>query len=214
MIMLFAVPSLWAQRRDFHDTLRYNQMNEQGVWSVGVAMSPVVGMVHPLSEKFGGGSLSANGIMGIMVEGGYFVADNLRLSVSLGYVGNAWSGQFRANPYDAYTTQSQFGVRLGGHWHIARLDVGGGLSIGNTKLNYYAADTQQAGVNNPQFGSENVEDKHTTLGLFGEVGYMISPFFRVSAFYTPSLAFGGGYSHSVGAKITIYLPFVNSVVCK
>ena len=47
--LLFAAPSMWAQRKDHHDTLRYNQMNEQGVWTVGVAMEPVVGMLHPVS---------------------------------------------------------------------------------------------------------------------------------------------------------------------
>lgn len=213
ILLLFAAPSLWAQRKDHHDTLRYNQMNEQGVWTVGVAMEPVVGMLHPLGSELGGGTRSASGIMGFMIEGGYFVADNMRLTASLGVVSDLWGGLL-GGVYDGRAAQSQFKVRLGGHWHMARWNVGGGLSVGNTKFKYYAADTSQGGVNDPLFGDKDLEDRHTTLGLFYEVGYMISPFLKASAFYEPAIAFGGGYSHSVGARITIYLPFVSSVVCR
>ena len=213
ILLLFAAPSLWAQRKDHHDTLRYNQMNEQGVWTVGVAMEPVVGMLHPLGSELGGGTRSASGIMGFMIEGGYFVADNMRLTASLGVVSDLWGGLF-GGVYDGHAAQSQFKVRLGGHWHMARWNVGGGLLVGNTKFKYYFADTSQGGVNDPLFGDKDLEDRHTTLGLFYEVGYMISPFLKASAFYEPAIAFGGGYSHSFGARITIYLPFVSSVVCR
>lgn len=203
-----------AQRTPSRDALRYNQMNEQGVWSVGVSMAPVVGMLHPLSESLGGGSVRATGIMGFGLEGGYFVADNMRVSASVEFVGNSWAQMLRTSPYDGYSALSGLRFRLGGHWHIARWDVGGGFAIGNTTLRYVAADTANGGVNDESFGTADVLDRHTTLGLFYEAGAMVSPFLRLGAFWSPSIAFGGGYSHSLGARLTIYLPFVNSVVCK
>lgn len=214
IITLLTVVPLVAQRTISRDALRYGQMNEQGVWSVGVSMAPAVTMLHPLGGALGGGNVTSTGFMGFALEGGYFVADNLRLSASLGFVGNSWLGMFRPNPYDGYTSLSQLGFRLGGHWHMARWDVGGGFAVGNTTLHYAAADTANGGVNDDRFGTKDLRDKCSTLGLFYEVGYMVSPFLKLSAFWQPSIAFGGGYSHSVGAKLTIYLPFVNSVVCK
>lgn len=205
---------LWAQNRDRHDRMRYDQMNQQGVWSVGVSAEPFVSMVHPLGDALGGGSLFSSGIMGFMVEGGYFVVDNLRLSLSVGYVGDSWGNMFRWNIYDSYTELSQFKVRLGGFWHMGRLDVGTGLSVGNTTFDYFCADTTMEGVNDPHYGSEDIRDRHTTLGIFCQAGYMFSPFLKLSAFYEPSVAFGGGYSHLLGARLTIYLPFVNAVVCR
>lgn len=214
LCVLCAAP-VWAQRKDKHDTLRYNQMNEQGVWSVGVAMEPMVGMLHPLSQKLGGGSISSTGIMGFMVEGGYFLEDNLRMALSIGYVADDWGGGvLRWNFYDGYATQSQFKVRLGCHYHLARWDMGCGVVVGNSVLNYTAADTQNGGVNDERFGAESFADSHTTLGTYYELGFMVSPFLKTSAYYSPTIAFGGGYSHSVGARITIYLPFISSVVCK
>ena len=215
ILCLLCVAPLWAQRKDKHDTLRYNQMNEQGVWSVGVAMEPVVGMTHPLSSELGGGSVASTGVMGFVVEAGYFVEDNLRMTLSMGYVGDSWGGgMLNWNFYDGYTTQSQFRTRIGCHYHIARWDIGSGMVLGNSVLNYVAADTANGGVNDERFGAESFTDRHTTFGAYYEVGFMVSPFLKTSAYYSPTIAFGGGYSHSVGARITICLPFVSSVVCK
>lgn len=214
ILTLCAVVPLVAQRTSWRDTQRYNQMNEQSVWSVGVGLEPVVGMLHPLSKSLGGGSVSSTGILGFEVVGGYFVYDNLRISASLGFVGNSWLGVFRPNPYDGFTSLSQLRMRFGVHWHIARWDVGGGWAVGNTTLHYEAANTEKGGINDLRFGTKDLRDRHSTLGLFYEVGYMVSPFLKLSAFWQPSIAIGSGYSHSTGAKLTIYLPFVNSVVCK
>lgn len=212
-VLLAAIP-LVAQRTSSRDRLRYNQMNEQGVWSVGVAMEPVVGMVHPLGKPLGGGCVTSMGFVGVGVEGGYFVVDNLRLSASLGVVGDSWAGVFRAKPYDGYHTLTQFRFRIGAYWHFARWDVGGGLAVGSSTLNYWAANTENGGIDNPRFGATDLKDSHTTLGLVYEAGCMVSPFLKLGAFWQPSIAFGGGYCHSIGARLTIYLPFVNSVVCK
>lgn len=214
IITLLTVVPLVAQRTTSRDALRYGQMNEQGVWNVGVSMAPVVGVLHPLGDALGGGSVTSTGIMGFGIEGGYFVADNLRVSASFEMVDASWQGLMRSNPYDGYAALSQLRLRVGGHWHMARWDVGGGVTIGTTTLNYIAADTDGGGVNDDRFGSADLRDRHSTLGLFCETGVMVSPFLRLGAFWSPSIAFGGGYSHSVGAKLTIYLPFVNSVVCK
>lgn len=214
LIALFVTAPLVAASPLSRDALRYNQMNEQGVWSVGVSMEPVVGVLHPLSDALGGGNVTSTGIMGFGIEGGYFVVDNLRVSVSLEVVDDSWAGMSRTNPYDGYAALSQLRFRLGGHWHMARWDVGGGVTIGNTTLNYTAADDANGGVDDDRFGRADLRDRHTTLGLFYEAGVMVSPFLRLGAFWSPSVAFGGGYCHSVGAKLTIYLPFVNSVVCK
>lgn len=211
---MLAVAPAWGQRTPSRDALRYNQMNEQGVWSVGVSMEPVVGMLHPLSDALGGGNVTATGIMGFGLEGGYFVADNLRVSASVEFIGDSWSQMMRTSPHDGYSALSQFRFRIGGHWHIARFDVGGGFTIGSSTLRYVAADTANGGVNDQRFGNEDVRDGHTTLGLFYEAGAMVSPFLRLGVSWSPSIAFGGGYSHSLGARLTIYLPFVNSVVCK
>lgn len=211
---LLACVPMMGQKKSSRDALRYGQMNEQGVWSVGVRMEPVVGMLHPLSRAWGGGTISSTGFLGFGIEGGYFVADNLRLSASLGFVGDSWTTMLRLNPYDGYYSLSQLKFKLGGHWHMARWDVGGGFALGNTTLNYMAANTAEGGVDDARFGSADLRDRHTTFGLFYEVGYMISPFLKASASWEPAIAFGGGYSHSLGARITIFMPFVNSVVCK
>ena len=213
-LMTLVTLPVWGQRTMSRDALRYNQMNEQGVWSVGVSAAPVVGMRHPLGDALGGGSVTTTGVMGFGLEGGYFVADNMRLSASIFAIGDSWSRMFRASLYDGYSALSQFRFRLGGHWHIARFDVGGGLTLGSTTLQYYAADTANGGIDDLRFGSADVRDSHTTVGLFYEVGVMVSPFLRLGATWEPSVAFVGGYSHAVVAKLTIYLTFVNSVVCK
>lgn len=215
ILALLCVLPLRAQRKDHHDTLRYNQMNEQGVWSVGVGIEPVVGMIHPLAEQYGGGKIASTGLLGFNLEGGYFLMDNLRLSLGVGYVGDSWSNFTLLNIYDAYTTTGQFKVRLGAHWHIARWDVGVGFVLGNSTFRYYAADVAQGGSNIDAYGAYSFRDRHALLGVRYEAGYMISPFFKAGLFYEPSFGLdGSGYIHSWGARLTIYLPFVNAVVCK
>ncbi len=203
--------SLSAQR-DHHDRLRYDQMNEQGVWSIGVSMSPVVGIRHPLSPSLGGGAVCTTGIMGFGIEGGYFIADNMRLSATLEWANDAW-GNFLTF-YDGYTELSQFHLNLGAHWHMGRWDVGGALVMGNTTFRYFAADTENGGINIDRYGDSSLRDRHALLGISYQAGYMISPFLKVGAYYQPTIALGAGYSHTFGAKLTIYLPFINAVVCK
>lgn len=213
-ILLLAQPLL-AQRKDLHDTLRYNQMNEQGVWNVGVGIEPVVGLCHPLSGHLGGGVVSTTGVLGMSIEGGYFVADNMRLSLAVGYVGNSWGSMLRGSIYDAYSELGQFKVRLGAHWHMGRWDVGGGFVWGNSTLRYYAADVTQGGSNIDAYGAISFRDRHPLFGLRYEAGYMLSPFFKVGAFYEPSFGTdGSGYIHSWGARLTIYLPFISAVTCR
>lgn len=216
-ILLCNLVALTASaQRNSHDRLRYDQMNEEGVWSVGVSMSPVVGMRHPLSGQYGGGVMCATGIMGFGIEGGYFIADNMRLSATLEFANNMWGNMVNlaSGLYDGYTQQSQFHFNLGAHWHMGRWDVGGALVMGNSTFEYFAADTAEGGLNDERFGTESFRDRHSVFGLSYQAGYMISPFLKVGAFWQPTLAFGAGYSHSLGAKLTIYLPFINAVVCK
>lgn len=211
IILCALAPLTLHAQRDLHDRARYDQMNEQGVWSVGISMSPAVGMRHPLSPLYGGGVMCATGIMGFGIEGGYFIADNMRLTASLEWASNSMVNIFSL---DGYTKQSQFHLNLGGHWHIGRWDVGGGVIVGNTTFDYIAADTELGGANDDRYGNLSFRDRHTTLGLSYEAGCMISPFLRIGAYFQPAIAIGAGYSHSFGAKLTIYLPFINAVVCK
>lgn len=196
------------------DALRYNQMNEQGVWSVGITVTPVESITHKVSASHGGGSFHQNSILGMGIEGGYFVADNLRLSAGISFVNNSWQTAFMGGIYDAYSSLAHTNYRLGAHWHIARWDFGGGLNLTHTTLRYVAADVAEGGTNDPRFGGESFKEHSTSFGLTYEAGYMISPFLKVSALYEPSLFFGGGFTHTLSARITLYLPFVNSVVCK
>ncbi len=192
---LFAVTSLSAQNK--YDRLRYDQMNEQGVWSVGVAIEPVVGMNHPNRG-------STTGIFGAALECGYFVADNMRLSFAVGAVNDMW-GQMFSSSTNVYITQSKFKVKLGGHWHIGRWDIGGRLILGNTT---YQLD------NPTSTGPDSFTERKGLVGISYDVGYMISPFFKVGGYYEPSLTFDGGYVYATGVRLSIYLPFVNAVVCK
>ena len=163
-ILLCSLVALNASaQQSRHDRLRYDQMNEQGVWSVGVSMSPAVGMRHPLSPSLGGGAVCSTGIMGFGIEGGYFIADNMRISATLEFASDAWSNFLVL--YDGYTSLSQFRFNLGAHWHMGRWDVGGALVVGNSTFKYFAANTEEGGTNIERFGDTSLRDRHAILGL-------------------------------------------------
>lgn len=206
---------LFAQYSDFNDAARYGQMNLEGVWAVGVNVEPAVGLSHPIGSEYGGGRLTGVGTFGFGVEGSYFIVDNMSLKASLGYVSNAWGNAFSPYFYDAKTTLSAFKFRLGAHVHFGRWSVGGGLALGNTAMNYTSADLSQGGTNDIRFGTESFRDGSSTLGLFYEGDYMLTPFLKAGLFYEPAITLSGGrYTHTFGARLTIYLPFVDAVVCK
>lgn len=200
---LLTIAPISAQQNKY-DRVRYDQMNEQGIWNVGFSMEPVVGMIHPTYGK-------STGILGFAVEGGYFVADNMRLSLALGFVNDMWANAFSAS--DSYYSEvlSQFKVKVGGHWHMGRWDIGGRFYVGNTTYRYDY---------NPPIGyledesNKSYKDRRGLMGVAYEVGYMISPFFKVGGYFEPSYVFGRGYAQAVGLRLTIYLPFINMVTCK
>lgn len=212
---LFA-PSLWAQKHsDLHDVARYNQMNQQGVWAVSLNIEPVVGLTHPMSYSYGNGRMGGVGTFGFGVEGSYFIVDNMSLKASFGYVSNAWGNAFSLNFYDATSTLSSLKVRLGAHWHMGRWSVGGGFALGNTAMKYTSADVENGGKNDELFGESSFKDRRPTFGLFYEGDYMLTPFLKAGVFYEPALTtHGGRYTHNIGVRLSIYLPFVDAVVCK
>ena len=203
-----------AQSSNRHDAARYRTMSREGVWSVGLGIEPVVGLTHPISDGFAGGRYGCAGSFGVRLEGGYFVVDNMRLSATVGYVGNGWSGALRWNIHDAWCSLSQLKLSLGAHWHEGRWDFGGGLVWGRSNFAYNAANTAEGGTNDERFGAESFRDRRTLLGLSYEASYMLTPFLRVGGSYEPMVALGGGYAHSFGLRMVIYLPFTDAVVCK
>lgn len=205
IVTLLSVTPLWAQQSKY-DRVRYDQMNEAGIWNVGISMEPVVGMSHP---RFDGVPNRTTGIFGFMVEGGYFVMDNLRLSLALGFVNNEW-GNFFSDPLEEISTQSHFKVKLGAHVHRGRWDVGARILLGNTTYKLFSPMPIDEWV--PR--EELFRDRQTLVGLSYDLGYMVSPFFKVGGYFEPSLTSGGGYAYAVGARLTIFLPFINMVVCK
>lgn len=204
-----------AEEPNFRDMARYRQMAKQGVWSVGLGIEPVVSLTHPTSGLYGGHRYNAVGTYGFTLEGSYFVIDNLRLSASLGYVANGWGSMLLlANPYDASSTLSTFRLKVGGHWHEGRWDFGGRLVWGESTLNYVAANVAEGGTNDERFGTESFRDKRKIVAVAYEAGYMLTPFLRASVFWEPSLAMGGGYAHTLGARLTIWVPFISAIACK
>lgn len=215
IIATFLCGTLFAQRADFNDSARYGQMNREGVWAIGVNIEPVVALSHPIGSAYGEGRLTGVGTFGFGLEGSYFIVDNMSLKASLGYVSNAWGNAFSLNFYDAKTTLSAFKFRLGAHVHFGRWSVGGGLALGNTAMSYSPADLSQGGANDPLFGDTQFRDSRATLGLFYEGDYLLTPFLKAGLFYEPAVTLSGGrYTHTLGARLTIYLPFVDAVVCK
>ena len=202
--LLFVAP-LSAQQNKY-DRVRYDQMNEEGIWNVGVSMEPVVAMSHP---RFDGVPNRTIGVFGFMFEGGYFVMDNLRLSLALGFVNNEWSN-FLEDPMAQIASQGHFKVKLGAHVHRGRWDVGARLIMGNTTYRIFAPEP----VDEWAPREEIFRDKRRLVGLSYDLGYMISPFFKVGGYFEPSFTSGGGYAQAAGVRLTIYLPFINMVTCK
>lgn len=207
--MLCSAASLRAQNnnnhtapsaRSLHEARRYNQMNLQGTWNVGLNVSPVVGISHPLATS---GRTTAIGFCGVGIEGGYFVLDNLRLYAELSYVDNSYKNMFVDGGYDQL---SAFGVVVGAQWHVGRFALGGGLLMGNTRYTVVPSILEEP-------IATVYRDKQRALGLSYEASYMLSPFFKVGGFYRPMLG-AGRYAHTMGLRATIYLPFMDAVVCK
>lgn len=214
IVLVLCAGHVSAQRKDFHDTLRYNQMNEQGVWSVGVGIAPVAGMTHTVGGALGGQRLTSTGLMGFSLEGGYFVVDNLKLKLTLSTMDDSWMTMLAAG-WNSYTTMSQYRVALGAHFHFGRFDLGAGFFVGGSTLEYVAADVEHGGTNDTPFVGDSFRDRRAIGGLSYELGVMISPFFKVSGFVEPSLTFkGSDYCGCGGVRLIIFLPFINSVVCK
>lgn len=195
--------TLHAQSREEmsrHDRARYNQMNSQGVWNVGVNISPVVGISHPLST---GGRMTATGWCGMGIEVGYFVVDNMRLYAEFDWVSNGYKNMFNEGGYDQLSATDFI---LGAQWHIGRLALGGGLLLGNTHYTVVHGIMEEPKL--PTY-----HDRRRGFGLDYNLSYMLSPFFKVGAYYRPHIT-QKEYAHTLGAKITIYLPFINAVVCR
>ena len=212
--------ALQAQTREEmsrHDRARYDQMNSEGVWSVGIDILPVVPLSHPISPAFGGGRYGCVGSFGFGIEGGYFVVDNMRLSAELNYGTNS-SGMSMLlwNGVDARVEQSLVNFTLGAHWHIGRWDVGGGMVWGSSRLNYLAPNVAEGGKPVEGLGLVGFNDRRKTFGLSYEGNYMISPFMKVGAFFRPMVTTAGpcAFVAAYGIKATINLPFINAVVCR
>lgn len=183
-----------------HEAARYNHMNSQGIWSLGLSLSPVVGISHPLSE---GGRTTAAGYCGVGFEAGYFVLDNLRLYAEFGWASNSYENMFVDGGYDQL---SALDTSLGAQWYMGRWAVGGGLLLGRTHYTVVPGITSEPTL--PSY-----HDSRWGVGLDYNISYLLSPFFKVGAYYRPRLS-GWRYAHTLGARVTIYLPFMDAVVCK
>ncbi len=216
--LLACTSSVWAQRGgedNYRERLRYRQMNRQGVWAVGLGIEPVVSLNHPVSYIYGNGRQTGVGSFGLNLETSYFVVDNLSVVASFGYVNNSWSSVMRFNYMDSATTLSSRKVRLGARWHIDSWALGGGVTWGRSALKYECADLEAGGVNSPIYGEESFYDPRTTIGYYYEGSYTVNPFVRVGVFYDLSFTtLGSRYAHALGARLTIYLPFMDAVVCR
>ena len=182
-----------AQGRDLHDVARYERMNSAGVWSVGVSMEPLLWALHPVGN---GTKMGDFGLAGVAVEGGYCVADGVRVSAQLHYAGGSWAGLMAYAPAGNKESSSHLHLRLGAAVHRGRWDFGGGLLWGSSGV------------------SDEAWSRRTVVGLSYEAGYMASPFLRVGAFYAPFVASGFDYGHTAGIRLTIVLPFTDAVVCR
>ncbi len=210
--LLVALLSLTtAQGQNRRDAARYNTMAAEGVWSVGVTIVPATSLVHPAGKAYGG-ALSSVGMMGLGLEGGYFIRDGWRVAAELMYADNGYSTSYASMVGEAYTTQSSFTVGALCYRHFGRWYAGAGLSVGRSSLRYRTAE-QEGAPNIGRFGEESFAQRKGSCGLIVSGGYQVSPFLKVGGFWRPSVA-GGGYAHSLGLSATIYLPFVDAVVCK
>ncbi len=183
-----------AQERDRHDVARYGRMNQAGVWSVGVHLDPVSSLVHPL---IGGGRRSCVALCGAGIEGGYVLTDGLRLSVGVSYADSGMSVGYIPAPEGPQVRRLT--MEVGGHWHSGRWDFGGGVWWGRSR--HFSS------------AGEFLEGRGVR-GLRYDVGWMLSPFMRVGAYYCPGIACGGGYAHQLGLRMTIHLSFTDAVVCR
>ncbi|MBR4850530.1 MAG: hypothetical protein IKU97_00540 [Tidjanibacter sp.] len=193
------------------DAARYDTMNGEGVWAVGVNIVPLANLVHPAGKAYGG-LQSTTGTMGFGFEGSYFVRDGWRAAVELLYTDDSYSSTFSSFSGVAYSVQSSFTMGLMAYRHIGRWYAGAGVSFGRSSLKYRAA-TLEDQPNIEKYGDESFTQRKGSVGLVVSGGYQVSPFMKVGAFWRPSIA-GGGYAHSLGLSATIYLPFVDAVVCK
>lgn len=209
LVAVLACATMYGQSR--RDASRYDEMNSRGVWSVGVGIAPLTSLVHPAGAVYGGG-VSSLGVCGVVVEGGYFVADNLRVAVEYAYGDNSVSTLFddmSGAPY-ANVSSSTFGLL--GYYHLGRWYAGAGVTFGTSRLHYRASLVDELS-DIERFGSESFTQRRPSFGFALSGGYHVSPFMKVGGYWRPSLA-KGGYAHSLGVVATIYLPFVEAVVCK
>ena len=209
MALCVAMGSVCGQNR--RDMARYDTMNGEGVWAVGVTIIPFANLLHPAGKTYGGVQ-SATGTMGFGFEGSYFVRDGWRAAVELQYIDDGYSSTFSSLSGIAYSVQSSFIVGLMGYRHIGRWYAGAGVSFGRSSLNYHTA-TLEGEPNIDKYGDESFSQRKGSVGLVVSGGYQVSPFMKVGGFWRPSIA-GRGYAHSLGLSATIYLPFVEAVVCK
>lgn len=215
LLLCVSLPLRAQRNADFHEVLRYEQMNLQGVWAIGLGIDPAAGLSHPVSYSHGNGRERGVGSFGFNLEASYFVIDNMSIVASFGYINNSWGNMMRLNYMDASKSLSSRRFRLGARWHMGRWAVGGGLLTGRSALTYTAADVESGGVNDEILGSESFYDSRPVVGLFYEGSYQVNPFLKASLVYEPALTKQGGrYSHTLGARITIYLPFMDAVVCR
>lgn len=201
-LLAMIIPAQAQSREEMsrHERARYDQMNSQGVWNVGISLTPVVGISHPSST---GGRVTANGWCGMGLEVGYFVVDNMRVYAEFNWVSNGYKNIFAEGGYDELSARETI---LGAQWHFGRLALGGGAVIGRT--HYTEVPSILEGVTPPTY-----HDIRRGFGIDYNASYLVSPFFKVGGYYRPHLT-KGRYSHTIGAKITIYLPFINAVVCR
>ena len=200
-----------------HERARYDQMNSQGVWSIGVGITPVTPLSHASSILHGGQKISDRGLFGMSIEGGYFVVDNMRVSAEFSHVSNSSSALLMWNGVDSFRKISNTSVILGAQWHIGRFNIGGGLLIGGSKLKYYAPDVENGEVGIEGEPTIDFTERNSIRGLSYEANYMLSPFMKIGLFYRPTLtrARGKGYlTSTAGFRAVIYLPFIDAVVCR
>lgn len=208
LVVVLTCATMYGQSR--RDIARYDVMNSEGVWAVGATIVPLTSLVHPAGKAYGG-AMSSVGAMGFGIEGSYFVRDDWRATVELLYADNGYSTAFAKMGGESYALQSSFTVGALCYRHFGRWYAGAGVSFGRSSLKYRVATIAEA-PNMDRFGEESFTQRKGSFGLVMSGGYLVSPFMKVGAFWRPSIA--GGYAHSLGVTATIYIPFVEAVVCK
>ncbi|MBR2424035.1 MAG: hypothetical protein IKB18_02540 [Tidjanibacter sp.] len=210
-LIILGATLLSAQAQGRRDAARYDTMNSEGVWSVGLSIVPIASLVHPAGDLYGG-THTALGSLGVGVEGSYFVRDGWRAAVEMFYTDNGSASTFDKMSGAAYTTQSSFTLGALAYRHFGRWYAGAGLTFGRSSLRYRVATAEEL-PNIPLYGDTDFTQRKGSFGVAFAGGYQLSPFLKVGGYWRPSIA-GGGYAHSLGLVATIYLPFVDAVVCK